>query len=138
MSEIIPLKTEPTNTPALKPIVSGGVRLGTPCFSSWALPTGWRRPTPSTSCARSHSTRTLQGGVGHPRRIASCHREAGRAFRGLNDASLKRILRTRFNELKKEREQALRGGVAVDTLPVTGRIIWCSTMLVAFARYWPI
>ena len=33
-------------------------------------------------------------------------------FVGLNDASLKRILRTRFNELKKEREQALRGGAS--------------------------
>jgi predicted P-loop ATPase len=33
-------------------------------------------------------------------------------FVGLNDAGLKRLLKTRFNELKKEREQALRGGAS--------------------------
>jgi predicted P-loop ATPase len=31
-------------------------------------------------------------------------------FVGLNDAGLKRLLKTRFNELKKEREEALRSG----------------------------
>lgn len=33
-------------------------------------------------------------------------------FVGLSDAGLKRLLKTRFVELKKEREQALRGGAS--------------------------
>ena len=58
-------------------------------------------------------------------------------FVGLSDGGLKRLLKTRFIELKKKREQAFsRAAVlAADALPVTGQMIWCSTMLVAFGRY---